>query len=349
MAQRNLDLQRWVEYVYEHRPRRLSFADRKSEELPQWQAELRAKVVELMHGWPEEVPLEPEVTEEHDDGQYIRQRVLLQSEPMMAVPAWLLLPKDLQPTERRPALLALHGHGRGKDDVVGLDHGDPDRRRGIEQHNYDYARQFALRGYVVLAPDQRNFGERRYQLDYLGHRDPCNIMMLKTELLGRNMLLSNIWDARKCLDYLQTLDFVDPQRLGAVGLSYGGTMALWVAALDERVAAACVSCYINTFAGYAIKMDNTCGVQTPPRLLEYIDEMWEIAALIAPRPLLIENGREDGGFPIAEALSQHEKIREVYEQIGAGERLEVDVFDGPHQFSGRKAFSFFARWLDWRE
>ncbi len=350
MAERNLDLLRWIEYVYEHRPRRLSFDLERGLDLAAWQGTVREALVAAMHGWPEEtVPLEPEVTEEHDEGQWVRRRVLFQSEAMMTVPCWLLVPKGIRAGERRPGIMALHGHGNGKDDVVGLDHGDADRRSNIEAHNYDYARQFAERGYVVLAPDHRNFGERRYASERLGQRDPCNIMMLKAELLGRNMLLCNVWDARRGIDYLQSRPEVDPERIGAVGLSYGGTMTLWLAALDERIRAACVSCYVSRFGAYALAMDNTCGVQTPSCFLEYLDEMWELAALIAPRPLLVENGKADAGFPIEDSLTQHAQIARVYEVVGVPERADFDVFDGGHEFSGRKAFDWFARWLDWHE
>jgi len=349
VAERNLNLQRWIEYLYDRRPRRLGFGPERAAELPEWQDEVREALVAAMHGWPEEtVALEPEVTEEHDDGRWLRQRLLLQSESMMTVPCWLLVPKDLRPGEKRPAVLALHGHGNGKDDVMGLDHGDDHRRQSIRAHNYDYARQFAERGYVVLAPDHRNFGERRYNSEQAYGRDTCNLMMLKAELLGRNMLLCNIWDTRKCLDYLQSRPDVAADRLGAMGLSYGGTLTLWLAALDERVKVACVSCYVSRYETYALEMDNTCGVQTPSCFLNLLDEMWELTALIAPRALLVENGTQDTGFPIEASLDQHRMIHWVYQTIGAEERVAFDVFEGGHEFSGRQTFDWFARWLGWR-
>jgi dienelactone hydrolase len=349
MAERNLDLQRWIEYLYQRRPRRLGFSPRRANDLAAWQRQVRAALIEAMGGWPEEpVPLEPEITEAHDDGAWLRQRLLINSEAMMTVPCWLLVPKDLRAGERRPAVLALHGHGNGKDDVVGLDHGDEGRRQHIAAANYDYARQFAQRGYIVLAPDHRNFGERRYHSERLGGRDPCNVMMLKAALFGRNLLLCNLWDACKCLDYLQTRPDVDPARLGVVGLSYGGTLALWVAAFDERVAVACVSCYLNSFAAYALELDNFCGVQTPTGFFQYLDEMWELGVLVAPRPLLIEAGLHDQGFPIDATREQYHHLERAYQLLGVADRLALDVFEGGHQFSGRRAFEWFARWLEWR-
>ena len=159
---------------------------------------------------------------------------------------------------------------------------------------------------------------------------------------------ANVWDARKCIDYLQSRNDVDSERIGAAGLSYGGTMTLWTAALDERVKIADVSCYMNSFQAYALHMDNTCGSQPPVNVLGVLDEMWEVAALIAPRALVCENGISDGGFPIAEAQAAHAKIAEAYERAGVGDRFAADVFEGGHEFSGRKAFDWFAKYLDWK-
>ena len=79
-------------------------------------------------------------------------------------------------------------------------------------------------------------------------------------------------------------------------------------------------------------------------LLRY-GEMGEVAALIAPRPLLIESGIRDGGFPIEAAHKAFATVKRAYEVAGVGERTDIDEFDGGHEFSGRKAFDWFARWL----
>ncbi|MBC7287450.1 MAG: alpha/beta fold hydrolase [Armatimonadetes bacterium] len=348
MAGHNLDLRRWFEHLYAERRRSLSFSPSRAGDLAEWQTAVRSVLIDEMGGWPRNVPpLDPEVTEETDEGAFTRSRVLLRVEEALSVPCWLLVPKGLRPGERRPAILALHGHGNGKDDVVGLDGGQPDRRELIARLNYAYGRTFAEKGYIVLAPDHRNFGERRYSSERLWGRDPCNIVMLKAIMFGRNMLLANVWDARRCIDYLQSREDVNPERIGAVGLSYGGTLTLWLAALDERVKVACVSCYLNSFRAYALSLDNTCGVQTPAAFFDYLDEMWELGALVAPRPLLFESGINDEGFPIDEAKEQFRQVQRVYQLIGAADRVAHDVFDGGHEFSGRLAFDWFAKWLEW--
>ncbi len=349
MPWRNLDPRKWLEHLYRTRKASIGFTPEAAADLPAWQAKVRQALVDAMGGWPEPVPLEPEITDTVDDGSYMRHRVVFNSEAMMSVSCYLLVPKDIKPGERRPAILALHGHGKdAKDNVCGVKVSDEQYER-LRRVNYDYGRQFAERGYVVIAPDHRNFGERQYTSHRANDcRDTCNLLLLGCMLFNRSPLLANVFDARRCIDYLEEQEFVDPDRIGAVGLSYGGTMTLWTAALDERIKAACVSCYINTFEAYAIGLDNTCGVQTPQGLLTMVDEMWEIAALIAPRTLVIESGIHDPGFPIEAARSQHEKIRWVYELVGAADKLHIDVFDGAHEFHGEITFPVFAKALNWK-
>ena len=89
---------------------------------------------------------------------------------------------------------------------------------------------------------------------------------------------------------------------------------------------------------------NTCGAQTPHGLLEY-GEVSDIGCLIAPRPLLIESGASDDGFPIDASREASAAVRRAYEVAGVADRFDVDEFDGGHQWSGRKAYDWLDRWL----
>ena len=94
--------------------------------------------------------------------------------------------------------------------------------------NADYALQLARRGYVVLAPDLRCFGER---LDWNPEDHyACDTNLVHAAMAGWNPLTQNIWDLRRCLDVLEQHPLVDPARLGMVGISYGGTVTLFTAA-----------------------------------------------------------------------------------------------------------------------
>jgi len=238
-------------------------------------------------------------------------------------------------------MLCLHGHGNGKDDVVGVTHGDENRERHIRALNYDYAHQFAERGYLALTFDYRCFGERSEA--YPG-RDQCNVHFIRGSIHGINLLTLHIHDTKRALDYLISRPEVDEQRIGCVGLSFGGTMTMWISALDKRIRAACISCYLSEFRTFAVEKGNFCGSQFVPGLYKYFD-IADIAALIAPAPLLIESGKQDPGFPFESSSRAFHRLEKVYEVLGERDRLEWDAFDGQHEFSGRKAFAFFDKWL----
>ena len=305
----------------------------KPQVLDGWLGRRRARLDELLGRLPARVPLELEVTDSTACDGYHRHRVVFDTEDTMSVPAYLLVPDGR--TDPGPAVLAVHGHGPGKDTVAGL--------VTTEAPNGDYAHQLAQRGYVVLAPDLRCFGERAdwNPPDHYA----CDTNLVHAVMAGWNPLTQNLWDLARALDVLEAHELVDADRLGVVGLSYGGTLTLFLAALDPRVAAAVVSCYFSSWAE-AHKMPwNMCGSQVLPGMLGRVEHV-EVGALVAPRPLLIESGREDDLFPYAVAETEVSKLRRVYEALGASDdQLVHDVFDGGHQWHGTRAYPFLERFL----
>jgi hypothetical protein len=169
------------------------------------------------------------------------------------------------------------------------------------------------------------------------------VLLLKALLFGKNLLLLNAWDVKQCLEYLASRDDVAEERIGACGLSYGGTLTLFAAALENRIKAAVVSCYLNSFAEYALRMSNFCGNQTPTGLL-CLGEMEDVGCCIAPRHLMMESGREDGGFPIAAAREAAKPIERVYTALGQADSFQFHEFDGGHMWSGAGE-EFLADWL----
>ncbi len=311
-----------------------------AQELEPWRARVRARLDDLLGPWPDPVALDLEVLEHDDAGPYLRQRVVFDTEATMSVPAYLLVPHDR--TERGPAVLAIHGHGAGKSMVCGLDGGRDELRVEINGYHGDYAHQLACRGYVVLAPDLRGFGERadwnppdRYE---------CDWNLVSATLAGERPLTQNVWDMRCAIDVLSQHPLVDSDRIGAAGLSYGATTTLFLAAVDARVKAAVVSCYFSSWASAHTFPWNMCGSQILPGLLGRLEHV-DLGALVAPRALLIENGTEDAIFPIAAAREGVATLERVYDALGARDRLVHDVFDGGHQWHGALAYPFLAREL----
>ena len=240
---------------------------------------------------PLPAPADPEPVElEHTACRgYVQTKLVYRSAPDVDVPAYLLVPDGVDARHPAPAILALHGHGGGKGDLL-----DDGASGGIY---HSFGRRFAERGYVVLATDAPGFGERGQGFRRYGGRDGCNINFLKLALFGRNLMTLAIWDDLRALDVLEARPEVLPGRIGIAGLSFGGTRAMYLAALDTRVAAVVVSGYLTTFRAYALAAGNFCGAQFLPGVYDLAD-VADIHGCIAPRPLLIQAGRVDRGFDI---------------------------------------------------
>ncbi len=299
-----------------------------------WLGRRRTRLAELLGPEPERVPLEVETLESVACDGYRRDKVVFDTEDTMAVPAYLLVPDTRLDAAPGAAVLACHGHGPGKSQVVGLEHTD--------MPNADYALQLVRRGYVVLAPDLRCFGERTdwNPEDHYA----CDTNLVHAAMAGWNPLAQNVWDLRRSLDVLEQDPLVDPARLGMVGISYGGTVTLFTAALDTRVAASVVSGYFSSWAESHKVPWNMCGSQIMFAMLGKLEHE-DLGALVAPRPMLVESGTEDFLFPFAAATESVRRAGLVYAARGAGDRLVHDVFEGGHQWHGALALPFLDRWL----
>jgi dienelactone hydrolase len=298
-----------------------------------WSERFATRLHATLAPWPEAVPPEVEVTEEEACDGYRRSRIVFDTEVDMSVPAYLLLPDGRR--DPGSGVLAVHGHGPGKSRVCGVD--DPEAVPGS-----DYAAELARRGHVVLAPDLRCFGERAdWNPD---DHYACDTNLVHQVMGGWSPLTQNLWDLARALDVLGAHPMVDPGRLGVAGFSYGGTMALFLAATDPRVAAAVVSGYFSSWSESHKVPWNMCGSQVLFGMLGRMEHV-DLGALVAPRPLLIENGRDDLLFPVAASEAALARLRPLYERHGAGERLVHDAFDGEHQWHGEVAYPFLDRWL----
>jgi pimeloyl-ACP methyl ester carboxylesterase len=295
--------------------------------LPQWLEGRRDRLYELLGPAPQRVPLNLATTESVACDGYRRDTIVFDVEDTMSVPAYLLVPDgQVQPG---PAVLACHGHGPGKSQAVGLEF--------TNAPNSDYALQFVRQGYVVLAPDLRCFGERQdWNPD---DHYACDTNLVHAVMAGWNPLAQNIWDLSRCLDVLAEHDLVDASRIAMVGLSYGATVTLFTAALDDRVAAAVVSGYLSSW-GVAHKMPwNMCGSQVLFGMLGQLEHE-DLVALVAPRPLCVESGTADDLFPYVTAQETVRRVRLVYEAQGASDQLVHDVFEGEHQWHGTVSIPF---------
>jgi dienelactone hydrolase len=305
--------------------------------VPGWRARTRGRLTDLLGEPPRPVPLAAEVTDSEARGSYTRHRVVFDTEPTMSVPAFLLVPNARQ--ARGPAVLAVHGHGPGKAEIAGITPAEG----ASNEHRGDYAHRLAEAGYVVLAPDLRCFGERADPVPpdhYL-----CDANLAAAAAAGRNPLADNLHDLVCAMDLLSDHPLVDPSRIGVAGFSYGGTMSLFLSAWDTRVRATIVSGYFSSWKAAHRVPYNLCGSQVLFGMLGQIEHV-DLGALIAPRALLVESGRDDFLFPIEAASESVAELGGVYTAMRAPTHaLEHHVFEGGHRWDGETVLAFLDRWL----
>jgi len=309
-----------------------------------WQAEASKKLTELLGEYPQAVDMNAEVIYSVPQDGLVRERVVFDSEEGMSVPCTLLKLSTAKNDGSSPAILCCHGHGPyGKEPVTG-NASSEGLRANIAFHNYNYAEQMARRGFVTLSPDLRGFGERSDGGDPYPGKDQCNVHFIRGALMGIYTLTLNIWDMMRCVDYLQSRHEVDSDRIGMMGLSQGGTMTAFTAAVEPRIKAADIIGYVNPWKAFGIQNANFCGSQIVPEVYRYLDTS-DIAGLIAPRPLLLEMGEADTTFPIEDQMEGYEAVKRLYAAAGALDVLWADRHPGGHAFAGNKAFEFFENHL----
>lgn len=331
--------------LYGETPRSLAFQATTAEEAVTWQEALRAKLTELLGGFPEEaVELGAEVLDSREFPNYFRETVRFRSRPHSDIFGYFLMPKPLETSTQKPTILCLAGHGRGVDDIVGIAE-DGSMRATYGEYQNDFALQCVDRGYNVLAIEQFGFGHRRDSV--AGERgagsSTCQPSAGAALLLGHTMVGWRVYDAMRGFDYLATRPEVDMSRLGIMGISGGGTTTFFTAALDRRVKAAVVSGYFNTFRDSLLSISH-CIDNYIPNVLQYA-EMYDIAGLIAPRALFVESGTEDTIFPIEATRFAVNQAEAIYECFGAAEKLGFESFEAGHSFYGVGAFAFLEQML----
>jgi pimeloyl-ACP methyl ester carboxylesterase len=318
----------------DHAPR-LAFSATDRKAWLAWRQELRAKLHELLGPWPQPTNLAPEIVQVSDEGDHWREEIVLSSHTHMEISCFLLRPKNKN--EPRPAILALHGHGNGKSEVVGL----------VESEtNQGYGLHMVRAGYVVFTFDFFPFGTRKETEHNAreGFEYACNSTVIRTLLWGYNLLTLNLFDVFRALDYLETRPEVDPTRIGVMGCSYGGTTSMVAAALDGRIKATVLSCSLGEYRGHGVELDELCGAQVVPGILQWA-EMGDVAGLLAPRPLFAENARNDECFPWPYTQPTLARLQEVYRVAGAEDQLIIRTYDGDHRYYGHGVVEFWDRYL----
>ena len=253
--------------------------------------------------------------------------------PGVAASGILLVPKDIKPGERRPVIVCQHGlEGRPEDTV------DP----AIESVYHAFGAQLADRGYIVYAP----------QNPYIGV-DHFRTLQRKANPLKLSLFSIIIRQHERTLEWLASRPEVDAKRIGFYGLSYGGKSAMRIPA---ALPGYCLSICSADFNEWVVKCTNLDRTLSYMYTIEY--DMYEfalaerfnyaeMAALIAPRPFMVERGHDDGVAPDEWVFYEYAKVKRLYDRLGLGHRTGMALFNGGHQIDGKETFRFLATHLDW--
>ncbi len=276
---------------------------------------------------PERSPLNARTVARHDFGDYVVENVIFESRPGFPVTANLYRPKAAA-AGKRPAILCPIGHHleAGKTATV------------IQARSIGLARM----GFIVLTYDAIGQGERMFTGNV--HHDAGYALMPLGETIAGWM----VWDSMRAIDYLLTLEDVDPRRIGITGNSGGGLNTLFTAALDERIAAAVVVGYTYEFRHWIKYAGSHCTCTHLPGLFSGM-EWFEIAGLIAPRPLLMLQGEYDSIFQVEGARRAARGTEAVYAAVGQPGCVRLDVVPGqPHAYTQpfrERMNGWMAQWL----
>jgi dienelactone hydrolase len=281
-------------------------------------------------------PLDVRTHEEVKGEGFRRLKIDFVSEGTDRVPAYLFLPADLKPGERRPAVLALHQTvPQGKEEPAGIKGSD----------NLDYGLELARRGYVVLVPDYPSFGE--YQYDFNANSYVSGSM-------------KGIFNHMRGVDLLQSRPEVDPERIGAIGHSLGGHNSMFVGVFDPRIKVIVSSCGWNPFHDYyGGKIAGWTSDRYMPRLRDVYElnpdrvpfDFYEIVAAFAPRAFFSNSPLGDGNFDYRGIQKAEPKAREVYKLLGAEDKLKIIYPDAGHDFPPavrQEAYRFMDEVLGYR-
>ncbi|ULL18299.1 dienelactone hydrolase [Paenibacillus sp. H1-7] len=333
----------YLRKLYETRSQTLDFKAKTADQWKEWRTELREKFVDALGGFGD-MYSKPEATViervEYDD--YIRERIELRTADSLVMPTYLLLPKGRQ--GKLPVVVGCHGHGYGSKSAVGL---LPDGSEANDDPNVHRKFGIALvrRGFAVVIPELIGFGDRKLENEAVVNRDSnsCFPISVYLMMLGKTTAGIRIQETMAAIGYAAEREELDASRIGIFGLSGGGLVAAFTAALDERIRAAVVSCYTNTFLD-SILYRRHCIDNYIPGILRYA-EMPDLVGLIAPRPLFIEAGQHDELFPLHGTEKAIARLQQIYGVADAAEGLDYHLFPGGHEICGDRSYAWLERQL----
>lgn len=280
-------------------------------------------------------PMNPRSRVAYDRPTWTGYEIVLDVFPNVIAYGILCVPKDIQAGERRPVVVCQHGlEGKPQDTIEG-DH----------RAYHDYAAKLCERGFITFAPQNIYIGGDRFRT-----------LQRKAYPLKKTLFSVMCAQHQQIINWLKTLPNVDGDRIAFYGLSYGGKSAMRIPAI---VTDYCLSICSADFNEWVWKNASTRSRYSYVWTNEY--EIFEfdlgstfnyaeMAALIAPRPFMVERGHQDGVAPDETVGYEFAKVRHLYaSRLKIPDRCTIEWFDGPHTINGNGTFNFLHRHLDWAE
>ena len=281
---------------------------------------------------PPKTDLKATVTGTLDHPDFTVEKLHYQSRPGLYVTANVYVPKKL--SAPAPAILYVCGPAVVK--TNGVSYGN---KVGY-QH---WGAWFARNGYVCMVVDTVQLGE----IEGIHHGTHGKDMWWWNSR-GYSAAAAEAWNCIRALDYLQSRKDVDGERLGVTGRSGGGAYSWWIAALDERIKVACPTAGIVDLQSHVVDgcVEGHCDCMFMVNTYRW--DYAQVAALMAPRPLLIVNTDKDTIFPLDGVVRLHERVRGIYDLHNKPDQLGLVLTEGPHKDTQElqvPVMRWFNKWL----
>lgn len=318
------------EQVMQHMPQALRF---RGGDVGAWQKRLRAKLRRCVGDMPgKQDALEQKTLWKRDHELGTIEKVVFTSEPGADVPAYVCLPANAKAPYT--FFVCLLGHSSGIHETLGVDKETESSPIEIEG-DHDFAIGCMKRGIAALCIEQRGFGEREEKvLKLSGNR--CHDPMWRAELLGRTLAGERLFDVDRAIDYLYTRKDVDRKRIGVLGISGGGMVAILAAALLRRVRFVMPIAHLCTYRD-GLMFIHHCGCCYVPGIYKHA-EMADVLGLFAPKPVVVVTGEKDLSKPVEAVRRAFGDLKEIYKAAGAEENCRLVVGPEGHRFYAKAAW-----------
>jgi dienelactone hydrolase len=282
---------------------------------------------------PPTLPPNPRSRQVYDEPKWTGHEVMLDLYPDVFAFGILLTPKDLKPGERRPVVVCQHG-------LEGTPRSCIDAEKRVV---YDrFAAKLADLGYIVYCPQNPYVGGNNFRQ-----------LQRKANPLKLSLFSFIVQQHSTTLDWLATLPFVDADKIGFYGLSYGGKTAMRVPAILPRYCMSICSGDFNEWIGKNVSVDTAKSYMFTGEYEMYEFDLGntfnyaEMAGLIAPRPFMVERGHDDPVGTDEMVAYEYAKVRRLFAKLGLPDRTAIEFFPGGHRINGQGTFAFLKQHLGW--